>query len=68
MGKYNNPISRPETVTLPRWEYARLLESRTILATLRLLVENDKGYDALTLMKLMEDSEKKQEGWDVEHL
>lgn len=59
MGKYNNPISRPETVTLPRWEYARLLESKTILATLRLMVENDKGYDALTLMKLMVENEKK---------
>lgn len=60
MGKYNNPIRRPETVTLPRWEYARLLESRTILAMLRLLVENDKGYDALTLMKLMVENEKKE--------
>lgn len=60
MGKYNNPISRPETVTLPRWEYARLLENKTILATLRLLVENDKGYDALTLMKLMVENEKKE--------
>jgi hypothetical protein len=60
MGKYNNPIAKPETVTLPRWEYARLLESRTILATLRLLVENDKGYDALTLMKLMVENEKKE--------
>lgn len=60
MGKYNNPISRPETVTLPRWEYARLLESRTILATLRLMVENDKGYDALTLMKLMVENKKKE--------
>lgn len=62
MGKYNNPISRPETVTLPRWEYARLLESKTILATLRLLVENDKGYDALTLMKLMVENENNLEG------
>lgn len=60
MSKYQNPINKPETVTLPRWEYARLLESRTILATLRLLVENDKGYDALTLMKLMVENEKKE--------
>lgn len=62
MGKYQNPINKPEKVTLPRWEYARLLESRTILATLRLMVENDKGYDALTLMKLMVENEKKMEG------
>lgn len=60
MSKYQNPINKPETVTLPRWEYARLLGSRTILATLRLLVENDKGYDALTLMKLMVENEKKE--------
>jgi hypothetical protein len=60
MSKYQNPINKPETVTLPRWEYARLLESRTILATLRLMVENDKGYDALTLMKLMVENEKKE--------
>ena len=42
MGKYNNPIAKPETVTLPRWEYARLIECKTILATLRLMVENEK--------------------------
>ena len=53
MGKYNNPIGKPEMVTIPRWEYARLIEAKTTLSILRLLVDNDKSYDATTLMKLM---------------
>lgn len=61
MGKYQNPISKPETVTLPRWEYARLIADRNTLAILRLLVDNDKSYDATSLMKLMIDNEHKME-------
>lgn len=61
MSKYQNPISKPEMVTIPRWEYARLIEAKTTLAILRLQVENDKGYDATTLMKLMIENEMKLE-------
>ena len=61
MSKYNNPIGKPEMVTLPRWEYARLIEAKTTLSLLRLQVENDKGYDATALMKLMIENEKKLE-------
>lgn len=57
MSKYQNPINKPEMVTIPRWEYARLIEAKTTLSILRLQVENDKGYDATTLMKLMIDNE-----------
>ena len=61
MSKYQNPINKPEMVTLPRWEYARLVADRNTLSILRLLVEKDKSYDATTLMKLMIDSENKME-------
>ncbi len=61
MGKYQNPIKKPEMVTIPRWEYARLVADRNTLSILRLLVENDKSYDATTLMKLMIENEKKME-------
>ena len=61
MSKYNNPIGKPEMVTIPRWEYARLIEAKTTLSLLRLQVENDKGYDATALMKLMIENEKKLE-------
>lgn len=61
MGKYQNPINKPEMVTIPRWEYARLIEAKTTLSILRLQVENDKGYDATTLMKLMIENEMKLE-------
>lgn len=61
MSKYNNPIGKPEMVTIPRWEYARLIEAKTTLSILRLQVENDKGYDATTLMKLMIENEMKLE-------
>lgn len=61
MSKYQNPIGKPEMVTIPRWEYARLIEAKTTLSLLRLQVENDKGYDATTLMKLMIENEMKLE-------
>ncbi len=61
MSKYNNPIGKPEMVTIPRWEYARLVADRNTLSLLRLLVENDKGYDATALMKLMIENENKLE-------
>lgn len=61
MSKYQNPINKPEMVTIPRWEYARLIEAKTTLSILRLQVENDKGYDATTLMKLMIENEMKLE-------
>ena len=57
MGKYQNPIKKPEMVTIPRWEYAQLIADRNTLSILRLLVDNDKSYDATTLMKLMIDNE-----------
>lgn len=62
MSKYQNPISKTEMVTLPRWEYARLVADRNTFNILRLLVENDKSYDATTLLKLMIDNENKMEG------
>ena len=57
MSKYQNPISKAEMVTIPRWEYAQLVADRNTLSILRLLVDNDKSYDATTLMKLMIDNE-----------
>ena len=57
MGKYQNPINKPEMVTIPRLEYAQLIADRNTLSILRLLVDNDKSYDATTLMKLMIDNE-----------
>ena len=39
-----------------------MVECKTILGTLRLMVENDRGYDAVALMKLMVENEKKMEG------
>lgn len=61
MGKYQNPVSKPEMVTIPRWEYARLVADRNTLSILRLMVENDKSYEATHLMKLMIENETKME-------
>ena len=61
MSKYQNPISKPEMVTIPRWEYARLVADRNTLSILRLMVENDKAYEATHLMKLMINNENKME-------
>lgn len=61
MSKYNSPINKPEMVMIPRWEYARLVADRNTLSILRLMVENDKSYEATHLMKLMIDNETKME-------
>ena len=60
MSKYNNPIGKPEMVTIPRWEYARLVNSKTLFDVMLLMVDADKTYDATSLLKLLVENEKKQ--------
>lgn len=58
MSKYKSPINKPEMVSLPRWEYARLIAQSNTLAILRTMVENDKGYDEIALFKMLIEKEK----------
>lgn len=58
MSKYKSPIGKPEMVSLPRWEYARLIAQSNTLAILRTMVENDKGYDEIALFKMLIEKEK----------
>lgn len=60
MSKYQNPINKPEMVTIPRWEYARLVNSKTLFDVMLLMVDADKAYDATSLLKLLVENEKKQ--------
>lgn len=49
--KYNNPINKPVMVNVSRWEYAAQVASTTTLEILEALVEDDKPYIALDVLK-----------------
>ena len=52
MGKYQNPINKPEKVTLPRWEYARLVAAKTKLDAVEKIV-NGMDYGMKDVLKLL---------------
>lgn len=51
--KYNNPVNKPVMVKVSRWEYAAQVASATTLEILEALVEDDKPYIALDVLKTM---------------
>ena len=51
--KYQIPIAKATTVTIPRWEYTALVAKATTLETLEQLIENDKKYMAVDLMEIL---------------
>ena len=50
---YQNPISEPTMVTIPVWEYARLVSKSNTLDILRLMAENGASYDAGKLLDIL---------------
>ena len=50
--KYRNPISKPVTITISKWEYDALKESAYKLGVLELL-ENDKSYQVTDMLQMM---------------
>lgn len=50
---YQNPISEPTMVTIPVWEYARLVSKSNTLDILRLMAENDDSYGAGKLLDIL---------------
>ena len=53
MGKYQNPIKKPEMVTLPRWEYARLVAAKTKLDAVEKIVNGMESYGMKDVLKLL---------------
>lgn len=53
MGKYQNPINKPEMVTLPRWEYARLVAAKTKLDAVEKIVNGMESYSMKDVLKLL---------------
>lgn len=51
--KYQNPIAKVTTVTIPTWEYAALVAKATTLETLERLIDSDKKYMAADLMEIL---------------
>ena len=57
MSKYKNPIDKPDTVTIPRWEYARLLVKATNLLIIEKMVKELPSYSWENVMKLVIEKE-----------
>jgi len=51
--KYQNPIAKITTVTIPTWEYTALVAKATTLETLQQLIESDKKYMAADLLGII---------------
>lgn len=52
MSKYKNPINTPKTVTIPCWEYARLIQKSTQLDVIKRMAINEKTYMSVELIKV----------------
>lgn len=50
---YRNPIVKPETVTVNKWEYDALVTTATIMTVLQNLIEAKKPYVALDVLEVM---------------
>jgi hypothetical protein len=51
--KYQNPIAKVTTVTIPTWEYTSLVANATTLEILEQLIKSDKKYMAADLMEIL---------------
>ena len=62
MSKYKNPIDKPDTVTVTRWEYARLIEKSTILNILTKVLEHGDKYKAMDVLEIMSKNDDEIKG------
>lgn len=59
MSKYQNPIKRPESVVVPRWEYAQLIDKATKLRIIERMVKDLPSYQWEGVMKIVFEKEEK---------
>lgn len=53
--KYHNPIAKVETVTIPTWEYAGLIQHKTTLAIIVKLAKGLEEYQMNYVLKALFD-------------
>lgn len=58
MSKYRNPISEPRMVTIPVWEYARLVSKSAILETVLHMLDDDNGVYIEPVLKSVNNMSK----------
>lgn len=59
--QYQNPINKPEMVTIPVREYAELVSKSNTLDILRTMTENDDSYGAGKLLDTLYKQDKEVE-------
>jgi hypothetical protein len=53
--KYQNPIAKVETVTIPTWEYADLVSASTLTVVVEKLVNGLDEYKVRDVLKVLFD-------------
>lgn len=59
--KYQNPIAKVEMVTLPRWEYAKLVDTFARYEVIEKLVNGLDEYKVRDVLKVMFDRKEEAE-------
>ena len=59
--KYQNPIAKMETVTIPTWEYADLVRASTLTVVVEKLVKGLDEYKVRDVLKVLFDGGKEEE-------
>ena len=55
--KYKNPIQKPESVVVPRWEYASLIRQSEKLRIIENMVKDIPSYQWDNVMKIVFEKE-----------
>jgi hypothetical protein len=58
--KYQNPIAKAETVTLPRWEYAKLVDTYARYEVVEKLVNGLDEYKVRDVLKVLFDRKEEE--------
>jgi hypothetical protein len=59
--KYQNPIAKVETVTIPTWEYADLVSASTLTVVVEKLVNGLDEYKVRDVLKVLFDRKEEAE-------
>lgn len=60
--RYQNPISKPEMVTIPRWQYDAMLSSAVIMELVDKIINSDKWYIVDDMLKIVCAENKEDDG------
>lgn len=58
--KYQNPIAKVEKVILPRWEYAKLVDTYARYETVEKLVNGLDEYNVRNVLKVLFDRKEEE--------